>query len=208
MEIKGNTYYFTYKEKSKIKKLIDERYGKITTVIDYETTYGDYDVGVEGEIYSKTGKRISGSTIERLVGLTGDENTGVRNKTLEIICKYLEFNDINQLIAQVEYTLKHPVPKIEKLVYKEVFINHIVKIEFGSNKIINVRYLNNNIFEIVDSINSKLIKGDKINISILEVGEALICKELIRIEKNKTRNLGKYSSGENNHVTSISFSKS
>ena len=103
MEIKGNTYYFTSAEKNKIKKLIDKKYGKNSSPIDYESTSGDNDIGLEAEIYKTTGEMLSGSTLERLVGLQCKENSGVRKSTIKTVIKYLDFQDSRQFIKHIEY---------------------------------------------------------------------------------------------------------
>lgn len=207
MEIKGNTYYFSKIEKNLIKKLIDKKYGKISTTIDYDTTYGDFDTGLEADVYNTTRNIISGSTLERLVGLTGKESAGARKSTLETVIKYIDFKDIKQLIRHLEYSLQHSDSQLQELDFNSVFKNHLINIELSNNKALITRYLNANKFEILHSNNSKILKGDEVELLQLEVGEELICRNVIRIENKKIFLLGKYSSGDNNKVINISFSK-
>lgn len=207
MEIKRNTFYFTKIEKNRIKKLIDSKYGKISTPIDYDTTGGDFDIGIEGDFYIKTGEMISGSTLERLVGLTGKENSGVRKGTINTVIKYLDFKGFRQLERYLEHSIQHPCSNLKEFDFNTVFKNHLIKIEFGANKALKTRYLNANKFEVLQSINSKILEGDKIELLQLEVSEELICKNVFRNLNKKTVELGKYKSGENNKVVNISFTK-
>lgn len=207
MEIKSNTYHFTLSEKKKIKKLIDKKYGKISTPIDYETTSGDFDIGLEEDIFKYTRERISGSTLERLVGLTGKEKTGSREITVEIVSKYLGFHNLKQFCKQIEYSISHPEPSSGNLNFKSVFKQHLINIQFGIDKAITTRYLNTNRLEILSSINNKFLKGDSIELSTLEIDEELICTSVSRFVKNEIIQLGSYKSGDNNKITSISLSK-
>ena len=207
MEIKGNTYYFTKPEKNKIKKLIDSKFGKISTPIDYDTTGGHYDLGIEADIYLKTGEKISGSTFERLVGLTGDSKIGVRKSTLEILIKYIDFKDFKQLSRYLEYSINYYNKSEKEIQLDNLYKRHIIKIEYGVNKFIKIRFIASNEFEVIDSRNTKIERSDKLVIVKLEVEEEIICDNVLRKRNKKMISLGGYKSGENNKVSNISFSK-
>lgn len=205
MEIKGNTYHFTPAEKRLIKKLIDKKYGKVSTPVDYGTNIND--TGLEADFYNLTGEMVSGSTLERFVGLTGNEKSGFRKKIVEIVIKYLDFNGITQFNKQLEYSLLHPISKTRFFDLNMVFKMHLINIKLENNKTLITRYLNVNKFEIVESYNSKLLIGDIIELNNLEVNEELVCNNVFRIINNKSTEMGRYKSGDNNKVSNISFSK-
>lgn len=206
MEIKGNTYYFSKTEKNKIKKLIDKKFGKISTTKDYRKIYDDYDPALVAAIH-QVSEKISGSSLERLAGLTGSENKGVRKSTLEIVVRYLDFQNIEQFLKHLEYSLLHPDSSNQTFNFNSVFKNHLIEIKFGDNKVLTSRFFSVNKFEILNSSNSKIIAGDIVELSQLEVGEELICRNISRVKNRRTVILGTYNSGQNNKVSQISFVK-
>lgn len=206
MEKTGNSVKLNNSEKKVLKKLIDRKYGKVTTSIDFESTGGFKEIGIEADIFTRTGKMLSGSTIERIVGLTRDQRN-IRITSLEILSEYLDFKSIDQLISYLEnnsFKTQSERANFDLIIFMK---SHIIKIVFGDNKEISIRYLETNKFEVVFSKNSKLIKGDCIEVNQLELEEELVCRSVHQIKDKKIINLGPYKSGENNKVKSIIFWK-
>ena len=206
MEKTGNSVKLNNSEKKVLKKLIDIKYGKVTTAIDFESTGGLSDYGIEADIFSRIGKMLSGSTVERIVGLTRDQRN-IRITSLEILSEYLDFKSVDQLISYIESNSYRTQRERVNFDLNTLMKSHILKIVFGDNKEISIRYLETNKFEVVLSKNSKLIKGDSIEINLLELEEELVCGSVCRIKEKKITNLGAYKSGENNKVKSIIFWK-
>lgn len=208
MEKTSRSYIFNKQERKIIKQLIDTVYGRISTPIDYKSE-GDYDVGLEYKILSKTRKFISGSTLERMVGLLPKENNrGVSFKTLDIISMYLEFKGMNQLLQRVEFLLGNPNNKLRKFKLADIFKIHITKITLENNKELLLRYLPAiKSFEVIGAKNIKFIAHDIVELSLLEIDEQLMCKKTERIINNTKKRLGPYQSGDNNKVIDISFTK-
>lgn len=202
----GNSISLNKAERKVLKKLIDRKYNRITTSIDYESTGGLHETGVEGHIYKITGKELSGSTIERMVGLTKDQRN-IRLISLEIIAEYLDFKGALQLINCIQ----HYSTKSSKDIYKfslDTFIkSHTINIILDNNKVILIRLLEGKRFEILNAKNSKLRKGDKIEINQLEVDEELLCDRVFRNQNQKLCSLGQYKSGNYNKVKSITLTK-
>ena len=206
MEKNGNSVKLNNSEKKILKKLIDRKYGKVTTAIDFESTSGFNDFGIEADIFNRIGKMLSGSTIERIVGLTRDQRN-IRITSLEILSEYLDFKNVDQLISYLESNSFKTQSERANFNLNIFMKSHIIKIVFGDNKEISIRYLETNKFEVVLSKNSKLIKGDNVEINQLELEEELVCGSVCRIKEKKINNLGVYKSGENNKVKSIIFWK-
>ena len=59
MEKTANSVLLNNSEKKALKKLIDRKYGKLTTSIDFESTGGLHDYGIEAEIIRHTGKNLA-----------------------------------------------------------------------------------------------------------------------------------------------------
>ena len=206
MQETGASYKFTIAERKVIKELIDKKYGRISTSIDYQS-YGEYNSGVEGDIYTYTNKTISGSTLERLVGLRTKEDRGIRKTTLNIISKYLDFSSIDFFIKKIAYTIKNPNKIITLFELSQVFVKHFTRIEYGTNKEILLRHISLNKFEIIGTRNTKFLLLDIIELQQLEVDLELICRSVERVTKGKYVNLGLYHSSQNNLVRAIGFNK-
>ncbi|MCX6325070.1 MAG: hypothetical protein NT144_00235 [Bacteroidia bacterium] len=133
MHQKSNTLYFSLTEKKLIKKLLDSKYGMETSPSDYDTTGGDYDVGVEGHIFQNTGEHISGSTIERLTGLRNEKNTGVSLATLTIVAKYLNFGSTIRLLHVLEIQLASNFKNNGPFDLSGLLEKYTICLKFGDN---------------------------------------------------------------------------
>lgn len=204
MEKAGNSVQLNNSEKKTLKKLIDLKYGKLTTSIDFESTGGLHDYGIEADIYIRIGKTLSGSTIERIVGLTKDQRN-IRISSLEILSEYIDFKSADHLLHYIERNSSKKQSEVSAFSLGSFIKSHIIQIIFGENKEISIRYLEANKFEVVLSKNSKLLKGDSIEISQLEIGEELICENVHRLKV--IDNPGPYRSGDNNRVNAIILGK-
>ena len=208
MEKTSRSYVFDLQERKIIKQLIDKQYGKISTSIDYKSE-GDYDYGLEAKILAKTQKRISGSTLERLVGLLPKEiNRGISFSKLDTVSNYLEYSNIAQLVNRIIIIKENPSKEIRKFKPANIFKIHITKIKLENNKELSLRYLPAiKSFEVIKSKNLKILTYDIIEISLLEIGHNLECNNVERIIDNSKKKLGLYTSGYNNKVIEISFTK-
>ena len=203
MEITGSLYKLSKQERQSLKTLIDEKYGKISTPIDYKST-GEYAEGLEYEILQSTGKRISGSTLERLVGLR-TEAGAVRKPTLLIISKYLRYSSLDALIRKLKNGGNSIT--VKKFEVSDIFKRHITNIRYGNNKEVSVRFLSDIYFEVVESKNTKFVPKDIIVIDKLEVNHNLECSSVKRIINGETIELGAYSSSFHNNVNTVMFYK-
>ena len=208
MKKTSRSYVFDIQERNIIKQLIDKQYGRISTSIDY-ISEGDYDLGLEAKILSKTKEYISGSTLERLVGILPKEiNRGISFSKFDIISKYLEFKNTNQLLKRIKYLKENPNKKIRKFQLADIFKIHITKIKLENNKELSLRYLPTiKSFEVIKAKNIKFLNHDIIKLSLLEIGEEFKSENTERIKKEKKIILGSYRSGYNNKVIDISFAK-
>ena len=206
MEKKGNSFIFNKSERSHIKKLIDKRYGISTSPKDYEPFNEENTSGIERDILDKTKKILSGATVERLVGLT-KENRSVRPYTLEIIAEYLQFKNTSEFINHIKTYSNHVNSYSVPFSFEQLIKSHTLIISFGIKKQIQINLLEENKFEILNSQNSRLIKGDIIILSQLSVNDEFICENVIRNENGVIVSFGQYKSGNNNRVISISLSQ-
>lgn len=208
MKETSRSYVFNEQERKIIKELIDKVYGRISTAIDY-ISEGDYDSGLEGDIFFKTKVRISGSTLERLVGLLPKEmDRGISFRYFDVISSYLEYRDTKQLLHKIEFLINNPNKKLREFKLNDIFKIHITKITLENNKELLLRYLPaRKSFEVVGAKNIKFKVHDIVELSLLEIGEELMCKQTERIVNNSKKRLGSYRSGYNNKLIDISFTK-
>jgi hypothetical protein len=206
MNKKGSTYYFNHQEKKTLKYLIDKRYGKITSPADFDST-GDYDTGIEGHVKIFTGKQLSGSTLERLVGLRENENKGVLKATLQIVAEYLNFDSYERMLAFIQQqSALRPKPKIQFNI-SQIIKEHLIRVHMSLDKLLDIKHLNENQFEVIFSKNLKLLKGDIIEIAQLSINYELICDKVKRNHGKKIASLGQYRSGSQNHILSLELIK-
>jgi len=202
----SNLISLTAQEKKVLKELIDDKFEKITTPSDYGSKEDYYESGVNGDIYSKTGKQVSGSTLERLVGLRVNENNRKVNiKTLEIVAEYLNFSSVETLLNYLSSRSKVKKEQLEKFELISFFRKNYLQITLGVDKIIALKFVAENKFEVVFSKNSILKEKDIISLMDLKIGNELTVEQVIRCEVKKAENLGGYSSGYENSVRSISI---
>lgn len=206
MKKKGQFYYFTNSEREIIKKLIDRKFGKITTPADYSSE-SEFNNGVPAEIYNYTNEIISGSTLERLVGLRDKEKRGTNESTIKIVSKYLEFRSLKDFSSYIDNQAKYSFIKEEKFSINKLFSNHQVflQLKLNNDKYLMLKNLNENVFEIVKSKNLKLNVGYKVEINVLQIYEELIFGKVIKFDEDGHQLLGMYKSGYNNQVQEISF---
>lgn len=192
-------------EREILKKLVDEKYGQVSNSTDYEPTSGIYDKGIEGSIYKKTGEKISGSTLERMVGLRGNENRKTNIRTIDIVANYLDFSSGSELLKFISVRAKHKREFTEKFELFSFIKNHFLKVFVGSDKILTLKFLAENKFEVILSVNTILQKKDEILITQLEDHKELIIEKVFRKSNENMINLGGYASGYNNIVLGISI---
>jgi hypothetical protein len=204
---KGNTYLFTPKEKKTLKYLLDKKYGKVTSPTDFDSTGGDYDTGVEGHVKACTGKQVSGSTLERLVGLRENENKGVLKSTLQIVAEYLNFDSYERMLVFVQQQSTSREKPKKQFNITHIIKQHVIRVQMPSDKLLDIKHLNENQFEVIFSKNLKLLTGDTIEIAQLNINDELICDKVKRNHGKKITSLGQYRSGSQNHILSLELIK-
>lgn len=203
------------RDKEQIKKIFDQRLAsidqhfkaRVTTSVDF-----DDDAAYPGFALQKfrevTGASISGSTLERLLGLQGGASKPHRG-TIEPLLKFLDFDSPEELFRYLKKQRKFAKKIIEiPFSINAIFEGHYLKIYFESSNIITIKHYMNSSFIVISSVNSKFHKNDLIKISALSIGGELICNDVKRrADANQYIELGGYRSGSNNCVTRIHIVK-
>ena len=201
MQKKANSYKFSVAEQSVVKRILDKRYGKTTTPVDYGPP-DEYGAGVEAAVYACTGQSLSGSTLERLVGLRS-ESRGVRKSTLNILATYLGYNSVEGFVKHIVQLSSVSSQICKQFKIDSLLKSHLVKIEFSAKRSLSIRYVSGNIFEVVDIKNTRFEIHDSLIIEQLEVDLSFECRNIERLKNGRRIGIGSYSSGSFNYVKTI-----
>lgn len=175
---------------------IKAKYGRETIYsADCELIAGAINRGHSGPI-------VSVSTIKRLLGFAGTPETAPtpRANTLDIIAKWLEFDSYKSLLQSIgvrdEVSEFTSMQSIETAALDE---GSQIQVRYEPSRVVVMTYLGKNEFLINESKNSKLLKGDRVILTHLVLGQELLVSDVIR----DGHSLGSYRSAKNGGLTSI-----
>lgn len=149
-----------------------------------------------------SGPVVSTSTIKRLLGFVGTPETAPtpRANTLDIIAKWLDYDSYKSLLASIgksddssEFTSLHC---IEVASLEEGCQIHL---RYEPSRMIMMTYLGDGQFVVNEAKNSKLMQGDRLQITHIVLGQEMLVREVVR----DGRSLGGYRAGKNGGLTSI-----
>ena len=163
---------------------------------DVTTSYGS--AMLHKDIETKTGQRLGLNTVKRLVGLI-DYNSEPRQDTLTIIAHFLKFNTWESVIRYIQdnisgFDLKDAIVDLEKLPPGKK-----IKIKWEPDRSILLFHTKGEEYEVLESINSKLQKGDFLYLSQISEGFPLVVKKVMR----NAINMGNYKAGIDTGIKSI-----
>lgn len=157
----------TTPEIEELKRLVTEKYGKgINTTTDFEE-FSFY-------LQRKLNKKVSASTLKRLWGYVNDVHKP-RVVTLDILAEYLGYHDFSTFCGFLKSSSKYNSSFFEA---KQVTSNRLkdgaeIRIGWSPNRLVSLRYIGNSQFEVLESHNSKLQKGDKFITGCFILGQPL-----------------------------------
>lgn len=152
------------------------------------------------DIANTTNQNIGVTTLKRLLGFIEDVKEP-RLSTLDIIACYLGYRNYDVLLQQLtDVNNSSSFTKVEELSAKDLIVGQQVEFEYSPDRQIRVIYVGDSLFEVQESRNSKLERGD-----ILEVYHFIINYPLLitNVARNGV-NLGQYTAGKISGLTSIS----
>lgn len=155
-------------------------------ILDLLAVKAGYEVTTSGgaeklarDISTATREPLSVNTVKRLTGVLAYQGKP-RDITLQIIAKYLGYDSVSDLMLDIEGTpsdFNLPDSMIDASVIpsgKEIYL------EWRPNRKLIIRSLGKARFEVTDSINSKLKRGDILMLTHLGKGFPFRTKEVIR----------------------------
>lgn len=144
------------------------------------------------------------TTIKRMLGLVG-ESSPERHRTphvstMDILAKWLGYENYKTLLQELgegDYTSEFtPMQTIEAV---KLTVGTQIQLRYEPARVIVMTYLGDNAFLVNESKNSKLVKGDRIELTHLTLGQELLVREVIRGD----RNLGGYRGAKDGGLTSL-----
>lgn len=147
---------------------------------------------------------ISETTVKRMLGLVG-ESSPERNRTphvstMDILAKWLGYENYRELLREIgENDYSSEFSFMESIDVKDLEVGTQIQLKWEPSRIIVITYCGNEDFIVNESKNSKLLKGDKIKLTHLVLGQELLVKEVWR----RDRLLGPYRGAKDGGLTSI-----
>ena len=119
---------------------------------------------------------------------------------LDIIARWLGYENYRTLLREIgeldfssEFTSLDSIDVIDLDEYTQI------EVKYEPSRVILMTYLGGGIFLVNESKNSKLLKGDRLRLSHIVLGQEMMVREVIRDGKN----LGGYRAGKDGGLTSL-----
>lgn len=147
---------------------------------------------------------LSETTLKRMLGLVG-ENSPEKNRTphvstMDILAKWLGYDSYKALLREIgEQDYSSEFTSMESIDVKDLDEGTQIQIKYDPARVIVMTYLGDRAFVINESKNCKLLKGDRITLTHLVLGQELIVKDVVR----DSRNLGGYRGAKEGGLTSL-----
>lgn len=147
---------------------------------------------------------VSETTVKRMFGLVGkdspERNRTPHNSTMDIVAGWLGYKSYKELLCEIgEGDLSSEFTSMQIIDVSKLKEGTQVQFRYEPERVIVMTYLGEGEFLINESRNSKLIKGDRIQITHLVLGQELIVNEVVR----DGHSLGGYWSAKNGGLTSL-----
>ena len=150
------------------------------------------------DIESKTGVRIGATTLKRLVGFAQDERTP-HTSTLDAIARYLGYAHWDEL-SKIEDNGNSDFETLDDEVRSaDLQPEACVEITYLPDRRLILEYLGNNRYQVTTSENSKLQKGDEVEILNFVLHHPLLVVNVWRDGES----LGQFTAGRVSGLSSI-----
>lgn len=150
------------------------------------------------DIESKMGVRIGATTLKRLLGFAQDERTP-HTSTLDAIARYLGYAHWEEL-AQIEDKGNSGFDRSDEEIRSvDLQRGAFVEITYLPDRIVRMQYFGDQIFGVIDSVNSKLQENDKVEIQSFVLNHPLLVLNVWRDGES----LGQFTAGRVSGLSSI-----
>lgn len=152
------------------------------------------------DIESVTGEHLGVNTMKRLLGFIDDERN-TRQSTLDVISRYLGYPDWDTLRLKDESSSNSVFDDRDEYLACNFEKGQGLVVTYPPNREITMEYVGENHFSVIESKNSKLLKGDLLTLTHIVRGYPLLVSEVIRDGEN----MGSYTAGKAQGINFILF---
>lgn len=143
-----------------IKSMIEQRY-------EHAIRYPRDCIGLSNDVYAKTGKKISSSTLRRLFSMTTDTCVP-RAYSLDVIANYLEYRTFDDLLDTFcERSGNNGT--LSRIDSKSLAIGEIIKVEVSKNVFLSIKFNGCQKFTVVNSSYDSISTGDEIEFNQVNI---------------------------------------
>ena len=162
----------TSPEISELKQQIEESVGrKMKTSTDF--------IFLSGAIWERIHENLSTSTLKRLWGyIDGPDKT--RNSTLDILSRFLGFNDWDGFINHISQNSGSNQVQTEHIKTDDLSVGDFISVSWKPNRRCTFRYLGDYRFIVDHAENSKLKAGDTFRCGLFILGEPVYLNDLVQ----------------------------
>lgn len=145
-------------------------------------------------------EHLSESTLERLWGYSTRETKALSTRTLDVLSRYVGADSWEDFCQRIK---AQSPSESEELIGAAIRTDEqkpgtVLKIGWLPDRIIRVRYIGENEWELIEAINSHLCEGDKFKCLLFQKGQPLYLDCFIRAGETKPH---RYVAGERNGIT-------
>lgn len=174
-----------------VRTKIEEAYGKaIRYPADCEH--------LAAHIAEMTRESVGVTTLKRIFGFVSDVSSP-RLATLDILARYAGYSDYDSMRVTLMGEGDSGFEESGDIRLIDLQQGDIVRFEYLPDRMVRVRYLGERKFEVEESVESRLMKGDLLLIRGFAQGQALT---IDRVER-EGRNLGRYIAGKTSGLTAL-----
>lgn len=134
---------------------------------------------LSGAIWNRTHETLSPSTLKRLWGYVDGADI-TRNSTLNILSKFLGFNDWDGFLEYISNDSGSVIIESEFVKAEDMSVDDCIMVSWKPNRRCTFRYLGDNRFIVEKSENSKLKVGNTFSCGIFIIGEPLYLNDLVQ----------------------------
>ena len=153
---------------------VEKHYGrKLATTSDYESL----SIMIERE----TGEMISSSTLKRLFGYVSLKPVP-RKSTLDILARYVGHRSYELFCSSImsDKSLSSTFFSTKTVTASDLVPGQKIRIGWNPDRVVTLVCLGGMTFEVVESINSKLLPGDRFTVAAFFKGHPLYIPQILR----------------------------
>jgi hypothetical protein len=123
-------------------------------------------------LFEQINESISESTLKRIWGYNSGYKI-VRRHTLDVLSRLIGHNGWNAFVKDLKKSkgYDYRIASEKTICTSELKINDVVKLKWNKNSQCSLKYKGKDLFEITETVNSKLRQGETIKSSIFILGE-------------------------------------